>query len=271
MAAEKPMTHYDSWVAYEPDLVPPLRLMRREGIEVLEDWFRWGEEWSTVLRIYGCLSGRGHVLEIGCGLGRIAFPLRYVLTAGRYDGFDVDAEKIAFLQRTFQSAHQNFRFVHADVRNTYYNPRGLATAEAYRFPYSDETFDVVFAASVFTHMLPDGTARYFAEAARVLRPGGRLLASVFLLDHYQPGRPRPQPFARSDFDFDHRLPHLGGFAMAHPENPEQMTGYGLSWLEQAAARAGLALVTPPLPGLWSGHTDSWVLAQDLLVLTKPDA
>ena len=266
------MTPYGSWVAYEPELVPPLRLMRREGIEVLEDWFRWGEEWSTVLRIYGRLSGRGHVLEIGCGLGRIAFPLRYVLTGGTYDGFDVDAEKVEFLQRAFHRAHPNFRFTHADVRNTYYNPRGSLATDLFQFPYADDSFDVVFAASVFTHMLPGGTARYFEESARVLRPGGRLVASAFLLDHYQPGRPRPLPFARSDFDFDHRSPRLGdGFAMAHPENPEQMTAYGLSWLEQAAARAGLALVTPPLPGLWSGHTDSWVLAQDVLVLTKPDA
>jgi hypothetical protein len=28
---------WPSWVAYEPDLVPPLELMRREGIDVLEE------------------------------------------------------------------------------------------------------------------------------------------------------------------------------------------------------------------------------------------
>lgn len=265
------MTGYGAWVAYEPALVPPLPLMRREGIEVLEDWLRWGEEWSTVLRIYGGLGNRSHVLEIGCGLGRIAFALRYILTAGAYDGFDVAPEKIAFLQGSFHRAHPNFRFVRADVRNTYYNPAGAVAAPAFRFPYADASFDVVFAASVFTHMLPEGTARYFAEAARVLRPGGRFVASVFLLDHYERGRPRPQPFARSDFAFDHRLPSFGDdFAMAHPDNPEQMTAYGLPWLTGAAAGAGLTLVTPPLPGLWSGHTDSWVLAQDLLVLARPE-
>lgn len=31
-------------IAYEPELVPPLELMRQEGIDVLEEWFRRGEE-----------------------------------------------------------------------------------------------------------------------------------------------------------------------------------------------------------------------------------
>ena len=73
-------------IAYDPKLVPPLRLMRTEGIEVLEEWFRWGEEWSVLLRAFGGLRITSDVLEIGCGLGRIAFPLRYVLRDGTYRG-----------------------------------------------------------------------------------------------------------------------------------------------------------------------------------------
>jgi hypothetical protein len=85
-------------IAYDPDLVPPLDLMRGEGIDVLEEWFRWGEEWSMLLRIYGCITGQSNVLEIGCGLGRIAFPLRYVLSSeGSYDGFEICKPKVEFL------------------------------------------------------------------------------------------------------------------------------------------------------------------------------
>ena len=36
-------------IAYEPNLIPPLELMAQEGIVVLEDWFRWAEEWSMIL------------------------------------------------------------------------------------------------------------------------------------------------------------------------------------------------------------------------------
>ena len=42
---------YPHWLAYEPRLIPPPALMAGEGIDVLEDWFRWGEEWAVLLRV----------------------------------------------------------------------------------------------------------------------------------------------------------------------------------------------------------------------------
>src|ERR1051325_8056212 len=82
---QKPVDEkYPDWIAYQPDLIPPLSLMGKEGITVLEEWFRWAEEWSFLLRIYGRIRMNSHVLEIGCGLGRTAFPLRYILLNGKY-------------------------------------------------------------------------------------------------------------------------------------------------------------------------------------------
>ena len=43
----------------------------------------------------------------------------------------------------------NFRFQHADVHNTAYNPAGSTSSATYRCPYADSSFDVVSAASVF--------------------------------------------------------------------------------------------------------------------------
>lgn len=172
--------------------MPPLVLMRTEGIDVLEEWFRWAEEWSMLLRVHGPLARDAAVLEIGCGLGRVAFALRYLLSEhGRYEGFDIVRDKIDFLKAEFEPRHPNFRFTWADVQNTYYNPGGEVAGEQYRFPYDDESFDIVFAASVFTHMLPPIVARYIAESARVLKPGGRCVFSFFLLDNYEPGRAPP--------------------------------------------------------------------------------
>jgi UDP-glucose 4-epimerase len=258
-------------LAYEPELVPPPELMRREGIDVLEEWFRWAEEWSMLLRVYGGIRRESAVLEIGCGLGRIAFPLRYVLTsAGTYNGFDISREKIAFLDRAFHRAHPHFRFAWADIHNTHYNPHGQIRAVDYRFPYPNGTFDVVYAASVFTHMLPEAVAHYLRESTRVLKPGGRCVFSFFLLDHYQPGQPRPLGFSRPDFNFDHPYGDFGNdVAIVVPDNPEQMTAYRLRLIERFASDAGLALAQPPLPGLWSGSASTWVGAQDVLLLAKP--
>jgi SAM-dependent methyltransferase len=244
--------------------------MQQEGIDVLEEWFRWGEEWSMLLRIYGRITRSSSVLEIGCGLGRIAFPLRYILSRdGSYDGFDICENKIRFLERTFDDIYPNFRFIWANVCNTYYNPKGEVRATDYRFPYRRTSFDVVYAASVFTHMLPEGVAHYFEESASVLKPGGRCVFSFFLLDNYRPGQPRPLGFAGASFNFDHRYADYGNdFATVVPDNLEQMTAYSVRLIEKFAARVGLEL-DPPLPGLWSGSAPTWVGAQDIVVLRKP--
>lgn len=258
---------YPAWLAYEPGLVPPLRLMALEGIEVIEEWFRWGEEWSVLLRAYAGLGRSTAVLEIGCGLGRIAFPLRYVLGAsGSYDGFEIVRTKVEFLITHFTPSYPNFHFAWADVLNTHYNPEGKVEARDYVFPYPDASFDVVFAASVFTHMSPENTARYLAESARVLRPGGRCLFSFFLLDNYRQSSLRPKAFARADFDFEAHE-RSDGFAASFPTDPERMTAYRLSLVEQLAGEAGLVLAGEPLPGYWSGRAN-WVGAQDLLVLER---
>jgi SAM-dependent methyltransferase len=263
-------TAYPDWVAYEPALVPPPRLMGEEGITVLEEWFRWGEEWSLLLRLHGAVDRAHHVLEIGCGLGRIAFPLRYILTADRqYTGFEVVRRKIDFLTEHFTPAHPNFRFVWADVVNSYYNPAGRTSPTEYRFPAADASVDLVFAASVFTHMSPENTAHYIRESARVLRPGGRCVFSFFLVDQITPGVVRPGPFHRADFDFAHRMAGWGDeFRYVRPENPEQMTAYRTSLVARFAAEAGLAM-SPPVPGRWSGTAANSVTVQDLLVLTRP--
>ena len=257
-------------VAYDPGLIPPPALMRQEGIDVLEEWFRWAEEWSMLLRIYGGVTRSSSVLEIGCGLGRTALPLRHLLTPpGSYDGFEICANKVAFLERAFHTAYPNFRFIWADIHNTYYNPSGRIRPADYRFPYPANAFDIIYAASVFTHMLPEATANYFQQSARVLKPGGRCLFSFFLLDNYCPGQSRPSQFAHADFTFEYHYGFYGNdFAIAQPQNPEQMTAYGLCFIEHCAAQAGLEVAQTPLPGLWSGSSPTWVGAQDLVILHK---
>jgi SAM-dependent methyltransferase len=256
-------------LAHTPELIPPPDLMNDEGIDVMEDWFRWADEWSVFLRIYGGLTLTSAVLEIGCGLGRIAYPLRYYLADGSYDGFEICQRKIAFLERTFHPAQPNFRFVWANVHNTFYNPEGQTPAAEYRFPYPANSFDLVYAASVFTHMLPEAAGNYFREAARVLKPRGRCVFSFFLLDHYRPGEPRPSDFGRESFAFEHRYgDYDDDFAIAVPNNPEQMTAYRLKLIESFAVHAGLEFAQAPVPGLWSGTVANWICAQDLVVLRK---
>jgi SAM-dependent methyltransferase len=261
---------HQDWVAYEPQLVPPLELMRSEGVQCLEEWYRWAEEWSMLLRVYGRITTSSKVLEIGCGLGRIAFPLRYILISdGSYDGFEICRFKVNFLEQSFNRAYPNFRFIWANIHNTAYNPDGQIEGKDYRFLYADNSFDIVYAASVFTHMLPDTTEHYFQETFRVLKPGGRVVFSFFLLDNYRPKQARPLGFARPIFNFDYSYGQYGNeFALVSPDNPEYMTAYRLSLIEQFADKAGLEIQQSPLPGFWSGTHSNWVGLQDLVIFQK---
>lgn len=128
------------------------------------------------------------MLDVGCGIGRMARVLVPVL---RPPG-------VSWCQAHYRDTPSPFRFQHADVRNALYNPQGALVARGYRFPYAENSFDLVIATSVFTHLLPDAAERYLAEAARVLTPGGRLFTTWFLVgDSAPPPAPERFRFTRS--------------------------------------------------------------------------
>jgi len=156
--------------------LPPLRLRDVGG----GDFKRIGEELAALLIRHGLEPGH-RVLDIGCGVGRVALPLTRYLTSGTYDGFDIVKRWIRWCRRNITPAHPRFRFTHADVYNSHYNRHGVPASQ-YRFPYADASFDFIFATSVFTHLDPAAARNYLREAQRVLAPGGTLLATFFILD-----------------------------------------------------------------------------------------
>jgi SAM-dependent methyltransferase len=165
----------------DPEL-PPLRL-RFVGAG---DFRRVGDELMDVLVRFG-LKPQDRVLDIGSGVGRVAIPLtRYLNAGGTYDGFDVVRRGVAWCKRHIARRHKNFRFHHVKVRNTEYRGSG-ASASTFRFPFNDGSFDVAFATSLFTHLVLEETTQYLGESARVIAPGGRLLATFFLLNEHSRG------------------------------------------------------------------------------------
>jgi SAM-dependent methyltransferase len=116
----------------------------------------------------GMLTGFGltpdsHVLDVGCGTGQMAGAmLDYLTPRGRYAGTDIGVEAIRFCNRTFR--RPNFAF----------EVGGLTTV-----PFAENgTFDLAIFFSVFTHTFADETALLLAEAKRLLKPGGVIIADV---------------------------------------------------------------------------------------------
>jgi SAM-dependent methyltransferase len=98
------------------------------------------------------LGSDSHVLDVGCGIGRLARTLTDVLdpaAGGAYGGFDPVAPAVAWCAARYPAP---FRFVHADLRNDLYNPDGVVRAADYRFPVDDGWATLVVATSVFTHL-----------------------------------------------------------------------------------------------------------------------
>jgi SAM-dependent methyltransferase len=123
------------------------------------------------------------VLDVGCGFGRMAYMLaHYLKPTARYEGFDIIDHLIGWAQRSISPNYPNFNFQKVDLYNMCYNRTGTLKPSEFRFPYADESFDLVFLSSVFTHMLAPDVRHYLDEIHRVLRPGGRCLTSCFLLN-----------------------------------------------------------------------------------------
>jgi SAM-dependent methyltransferase len=94
------------------------------------------------------------VLEVGCAGGRMLRHVRRLLDAPVCWGVDISAAHIAWCQQHLTP------------------PLFFATTTtAPHLPFEDNSFDLVYCGSVFTH-LSDLADAWFLEIQRVLRPGG---------------------------------------------------------------------------------------------------
>jgi SAM-dependent methyltransferase len=207
------------------------------------------------------LKSHEKVLDVGCGIGRHAGPLTsYLNREGRYEGFDIVASGIRWCQKNISRRYSNFHFHVADICNKTFNPEGRLNASEYRFPYDDETFDLVFLASVFTHMFTADVEHYVAEIARVLKRGGRFAISFYLLND----KVRENIEAGLSM-FDFRFEFNGCYAQ-YKDNPEAALAYEEQRVRELFKRCGLTIQEPILYGTWPYEKEQ---RQDIIIGIKP--
>lgn len=240
-------------------LTPPRRMWGLVTDPEL-DFNQAGEHFRTFL-IESCgLKPDECVLDVGCGVGRNAVPLiGYLGPGGSYYGFDIMPEAISWCQKNITPRHPNFHFHLADIHNKTYNPGGKYEASEYEFPYPDDTFDLAFLVSVFTHMLPAGVRQYRSEIARVLKPGGRCAISYYLVNDSARKNMRAG-LGVFDFKFD-----LGGCYAQDEESPEAAVAYEERDIRAMYEDCGLTIKEPILFGDWSS---SKVQSQDIVIAFK---
>jgi SAM-dependent methyltransferase len=183
------------------------------------------------------------VLDIGCGVGRTArYLCDYLDAESHYEGFDIMEQLIEWCQGHITPLFPNFRFRFVPVFNSAYLPDpSLPSASELRFPYPDESFDFVFAHSVFTHLSPDASINYLGEINRVLRPGGRCYSTWFLFED-DPATNVSPLIAGMHLDAS------GDFAFHNPKVPDTAVGYRETVVRRTYASCGLTIVDPIHPG-----------------------
>lgn len=147
------------------------------------DFEKIGLEFLDLFKTLAGLTPDAKVLDIGCGCGRIAYPLAEFLNSkGSYEGFDTNPVMIDWCLKVIQPKQPNFHFQFVDVYNLLYNPASELKSYDSMFLYPSNTFDFACAISVFTHMYEDDIIQYLNETKRVLKRGGKLFATFFIGD-----------------------------------------------------------------------------------------
>ena len=121
----------------------------------------WAHDLLTGLN----LQGDEHVLDVGCGDGKITAEIARAVPNGKVLGTDISPEMIAFAQGRFdRSVYPNLFFSVLDARCLSRDALPL-----------DRSMDLVFSNAAL-HWVDDHE-RFLEGAASILRPGGRLLIS----------------------------------------------------------------------------------------------
>lgn len=240
------------------DLTPPQTMIDRVGGG---NYHVVGDLMLGFFRLFCGLTPDMRVLDVGCGCGRVATSLAaYLSPAGSYEGFDVIPDLVEWCQEHITPRHPQFRFRIADIHNGEYRPDQATPAARFTFPYPDNSFDFVFLVSVFTHMLPTDVTHYLAEIHRVLKPGGSVYESYFLLTPQSRGA---IDAGQSLFAFTEQHDQYACIAGA---SQEYAIAYDEAWVRAAHAPGGLA-IREIVHGTWCGNADSPTV-QDVVIAAK---
>ena len=135
--------------------------------------------WQNLTALWQNLTAETNaILDIGCGTGLLAIASEPFLgDGGRYVGLDIMSQDIAFC-REHHPAKSQFRLV--DAKNAFYVPGG--SDDSRPWDLDDNSFDMVTALSVWTHIREEDARFHMKEVRRVRRPGGKALITMFVLD-----------------------------------------------------------------------------------------
>jgi len=131
------------------------------------------------------LARAGSVLDFGCGSARVLPHIAALSPSALCAGCDVDSSAIAWARR--------------------HRPQLQWSVSRFEppLPFAEESFDLVYSISVFSHLDEPLQDRWLAEMRRILRPGAVALLSVhgrYAFEQFRTGRVRTAWCRTAAFD-----------------------------------------------------------------------
>lgn len=235
------------------DLIPPKGLIYTGR----GDFLKVGKFWAEKFVKEGGLKSSHHVLDIGSGIGRMAVGLTPIITDGQYEGFDAVQQGVDWCNKNIKTKFPNFNFTYVDLNNDLYKSKGI-DASKYTFEYPENKFDFAISISVFTHMLPEEVSNYLEQTNKVLRKGGILMSTFFIVDNLYKSAGKGFHFP---FDYGHYL-------LMDDEVKSANVAFRLEYLTKLCETSGFKIKSF-VPGYWQESVPQLDNDfQDYLILEK---
>lgn len=146
----------------------------------------------ALLQQHARLTRQSRLLDWGCGAGRLAVGIKQALGHVRdYHGVDVQPDLLNWAADNLTDEHTRFTLV--DQRNERYNPEG---DHSFHIPADPDSVDVLYAYSVFSHMLEPDVRGYAESIAGILAPGGRAVMTAFVENDVPPCQENPPEYRK---------------------------------------------------------------------------
>jgi len=226
------------------------------------DFEKLGQEFKEYFIKLAKLRPSDRVLDVGCGIGRMAIPLtNYLSEQGEYWGFDIVKKGINWCQDRISPKFNNFHFLHSDIHNNSYNPKGNILAKDFQFPFDDKLFDFIFLISVFTHMLPLDLENYLSEISRVSKTGGKCLITFYLLNEESK---KQIHLGKSHYNFQNKI---NGCFTINKDDPEAAIAYPEEFIKRLFKKYRFEIIQPVNYGSWCKR-EKFLSWQDIIIATK---
>lgn len=197
----------------EPKLVAEYVTGARQFVNILErSLSEAGRDWRSIDKC----------LEVGCGYGRIIRELRKRVAPRNIYASDVIDEGARFSASEFGVHHM---------------PVLEKAGEKY-----DETFDLIYLLSVYTHLRGDMIAENLHKATRCLKPGGILVFTT----HGQGSADTAERYDQYWLDKGKLLDGMERNGYYYERYPYYYDEYGLTWMTKKATVNLVGRIAPEL-------------------------